>query len=83
LAGDAGALTIRATVEKTRTRRLRNAVQVYVNPLEPQERFLFAVTRVAADPGERLSVTIDVPLRRRPTRRRRQESGCLGCTGTS
>src|SRR5215208_262996 len=68
LAGDAGALTIRATVEKTRTRRLRNAVQVYANPLEP---------------GERLSVTIDVPLRRRPTRRRRQESGCLGCTGTS
>src|SRR5215212_6681474 len=39
LAGDTGTLTIRATVEKTGTRRLRNAVQVYANPLEPQERF--------------------------------------------
>jgi hypothetical protein len=82
LAGDAGALTIRATVEKTRTRRLRNAVQVYANPLEPQERFLFEVTKATADPSERLPVTIDVPLHRMPTRRR-QESGCLGCTGTS
>jgi hypothetical protein len=61
-----GALTLRATVENTGTRRLRNAVQVYATPPEPQERFLFAVTRVTADPGERLSVAIDKPLERLP-----------------
>ena len=83
LTGDTGALTIRATVEKTGTRRLRNSVQVYATPLEPQERFLFAVTRATAELSERLPVTTDVPLHRMPTRRRRQESGCLGCTGTS
>jgi hypothetical protein len=58
-------------------------VQVYATPLEPHERFLFAVTRATADPSERLPVAIDVPLRRMPTRRRRQESGCLGCPSTS
>src|SRR5215213_3072079 len=79
LAGGTGALTIRATVEKTGTRRLRNVVQVSATPLEPQERFLFEVTRATADPSERLPVTIEVPLQRKPTRRRRQESGCLGC----
>ena len=83
LASDAGALTIRATVEKTGTRRLRNSVQAYATPLEPQERFLFVVTRATADPSERLRVTIDVPLHRMPIRRRRQDPGCLGCTGTS
>ncbi len=65
LRADRAAVTV--TVRNTGSRAGREAVQIYAGPLEPDEsrprRWLAGFASVAAEPGESVTATIDLPER--------------------
>jgi beta-glucosidase len=63
LSRDSGPPEVRATVE-TQTLAEGHVVQVYATRPESTERFLVGFARADVGPGERIPLTIDVPLER-------------------
>jgi beta-glucosidase len=65
--GQGGVIQVRVTVRNTGSRAGREVIQLYAGPVTPDSsrpwRWLAGFASVAADPGEAVTVTIEVPER--------------------